>query len=105
MTTPQERRFTEVLLQMEGNLALQDPAVQRALNITSGQKKSIRELTAKHNETLMNLRFRSDDQQASESARAQLSKDLDEDLGKLLSDEQVAKLKALQGREFAMTSG
>lgn len=105
MTTPQERRFTEVLLQMEGNLALQDPAVQRALNITSGQKKSIRELTAKHNETLMNLRFRSDDQQASESARAQLSKDLDEDLGKLLSDEQVAKLKALQGKEFAMASG
>lgn len=100
----QQGRLKELWIQRLGNSALLVPEVQKELKMTDAQLEKVKNLQAKQGEA---NRAVFEKVQSGEIDRSEIreimeknSRILNEELGKVLDDEQRAKLKAMGGAEF-----
>jgi hypothetical protein len=104
LTADQMKRLDEIGVQIQGNRALLVPAVQKALGLSEETIKKANELQTKQNEANMSIFEKVRNQEISqEEMRAAMEKNnkaLNDELGKLLTPEQAAKLKEMGGKEF-----
>lgn len=100
----QMKRLGELLLQREGNSALNNEATQKALGLSSDQVGKIKDLQAKQQEANQALREKMQNQEISreeyQDAQTKNRKTLDDELAKVLTADQQAKFKEMQGKPF-----
>ncbi|MBS1701362.1 MAG: hypothetical protein JST12_06865 [Armatimonadetes bacterium] len=100
----QLKRVDEIHLQLQGNMAIMEPDVQKALGLSSDQTDKIKDLQTKQGEANRALFQKVRDQEISrEDMQAAFQKNNDtmkSELGKILTSDQAAKLKAMQGKPF-----
>jgi hypothetical protein len=100
----QMKRLSEISIQLQGNRAVLDADVQKKLNVTDEQKKKMEDLSTKLQEANRNLnqKVRNNEMTREEmqAARDKNNATLGDELVKLLTAEQSAKLKELQGKPF-----
>ena len=100
----QMKRLDEISIQLRGNAAITDEKVQKALGLSEDQLAKIKELNAKAQEANRSLQQKTRDQEITReeamAARTKNQKALNEELGKVLTAEQAAKLKDLGGKKF-----
>jgi hypothetical protein len=100
----QLKRVDEISLQLQGNLAIQSPETQKALGLSTDQVAKVQDLQKKQQEANMALFQKLRDQEISqEDMRSSMTKNNDvmkTELGKILTADQAAKLKAMQGKPF-----
>ncbi|HEY3780823.1 MAG TPA: hypothetical protein VGL56_07055 [Fimbriimonadaceae bacterium] len=104
LTPDQQTRLHQIFVQWRKNQAILDPEVQTSLGITSEQKTQITDLMAKRDEANTSLREKvqsgevsRDDSQA---IRTKNDATFEDQLGKLLTPDQAAKLKEMGGAPF-----
>lgn len=98
----QEARLAELVIQHAGNRAVLDPKVAAKLELTEEQKSKIAALREKQR-TGRNgggNTGQDTDRAAARAAREKAEKELDAEIGKILTDKQKADLKALGGKTF-----
>lgn len=100
----QQGRLKELWIQRMGNSALMVPEIQKELKMTDAQLEKVKNLQAKQGEA---NRAVFEKVQSGEIDRSEIraimernNKILNEELGKVLDDEQRGKLKAMGGAEF-----
>ncbi len=100
----QLKRVDEIHLQLQGNLAILEADVQKSLGLSSDQTEKIKDLQTKMNEANRGLFQKVRDQEITqEDMRAKMTANNDtmkSELGKILTSDQAAKLKAMQGKTF-----
>lgn len=100
----QLKRLGEISIQLRGNRAILDSEVQKALVVTDDQKKKIEDLNGKQREANRAVMEKVRNQEITrEDARASRDKNdkaMADELGKILSADQAAKLKAMGGKPF-----
>lgn len=100
----QLKRVDEIHLQLQGNLAILEADVQKSLGLSSDQTEKIKDLQTKMNEANRGLFQKVRDQEITqEDMRAKMTANNDtmkSELGKILTSDQAAKLKAMQGKAF-----
>jgi Spy/CpxP family protein refolding chaperone len=105
LTADQQKRVKEIGLQIQKNGAIADPDVQNELNITAEQKSKIDDLMQKFQGAMMDLgqKMRSGeiDQEAARPLFKKNADTLNDELGKILTADQAAKLKMMGGAPFA----
>lgn len=104
LTPDQMKRLGEILIQMQGDQAVADPDVQTAINFTDDQKAKLKDLTTKYREATRSLmekvRSQELDQAAAREAMTTNQKALTDEIHKILTPEQVEKLKTMGGAPF-----
>lgn len=104
LNADQMKRLDEIGVQLAGNRAILVPAVQKALGLSEDTIKKAQELQTKQNEANRSIQEKVMNQEISreeaQAAREKNNKALDDELAKLLSAEQAAKLKEMQGKPF-----
>jgi len=109
LTPDQFKRLKEISLQHEGNAAAADPVFQADLNITDDQKAKIGELQKKQIAAMMELgqkmRDGEMDQDGMRAAMAKNTEIMNSEIGKLLTDDQKAKIKSMGGAPFTLKEG
>ncbi len=100
----QQKRLRELWLQRQGNGAISNEAIQKELGLSDDQKKKIKDLQAKQQAANAAIREK---MMSGEIDRSEImplmeknTKILNEEYGKLLTEEQAAKLKSMQGAPF-----
>jgi len=105
----QMKRLNELLLQREGNNALTQEDVQKALNFTSDQTQKVKDLMTKQQEANAALRTKQQNQEMTReevtAARTKNTQTMNEELAKILTSDQAAKLKEMQGKAFTFDTG
>ena len=100
----QMKRLGELLLQREGNGALARAEVQKALGFTADQTQKVKDLQQKERDAQQGIREKTRNQEMTpeeaQAARAKNTKTMNEELAKILTAEQAAKFKEMQGKEF-----
>jgi len=104
LTPDQQKRLLEINIQLSGNRSILIPDVQKGLALTDDQKAKAKGLSEKAGEANQSVFekvrngeiSREDVQGIMEKNR----KALDDELGKLLTDDQKAKLKDMAGKPF-----
>ncbi|HVT13159.1 MAG TPA: hypothetical protein VHE55_12920 [Fimbriimonadaceae bacterium] len=100
----QMKRLGELLLQRQGYSALNDESVQQALKMTSEQIQKVKDLTDKEREASQALfQRRRDGTMTQEEVQAAMQKNADTtkaELAKVLTPDQDAKFKDMQGKPF-----
>jgi hypothetical protein len=100
----QVTRLGEIRIQLAGNRAILDADVQKALGLSEEQKSKINDLNNKVQEAMRSLfQQMQDGSMTREQLQESMSKNnetLNTELGKVLTAEQAAKLKAMGGKEF-----
>jgi len=106
LTKDQMTRLHEVNIQIAGNMAATFPDVQKDLGISDDQIAKIKDLQAKQQEANMAL-FQNQDMSREERTAAftKNSEMLNTEIGKVLTDAQRTKLKAMGGKEFKQDNG
>lgn len=105
LTPEQGKRFKEIRIQMQGNRILLDPEIQKELGVTSDQKMKIDKIQSDMQEGMRSMMqdMQGGGGMSREEMRAEMQKrqkKMDEDLGKVLTVEQAAKLKEMAGKPF-----
>ena len=104
LNADQMKRLDEIGVQLAGNRAIFVPAVQKALGLSEDTIKQAQALQTKQNEANQSIQEKARNQEISreeaQAAREKNNKALDDELIKLLSAEQAAKLKEMQGKPF-----
>lgn len=109
LTKEQVTRLNELVIQRAGNSAILRPEVQKELAITDEQKKKIADLQTKQREAMqqafsgMQDMSREERQEAMTKMRESIQKNekvMNDELGKILTADQAAKLKAMGGAPF-----
>jgi hypothetical protein len=93
----QVKRLREIDLQQRGPMALYDPEVRKALDITEKQLKELKELAAETNKALHKAHDDKDQKAIDAAIESGLKK-----LGDLLTDEQKKKWKEMLGKSFTV---
>jgi len=108
----QMKRLGEIQVQLQGNRAILNADVQKQLGMTSDQIQKIKDLQTKQQEANQSLRQKMQSQEMTrEEAQAAMQKNntaMNDELGKILTADQTAKLKSIGGKEFkadAQTGG
>lgn len=100
----QLKRVDEINLQLQGFLAVATPSIQEALGFTTEQKAKVTDLQTKQREANQGLGQQLRDQAITmEDFRDRMTKNNDvmkAELGKILTADQAAKFKAMQGKTF-----
>ncbi len=100
----QQKRLKELWIQRLGNGAIQNADLQKELGVTDDQKAKVKSLQDKQNEANQALfeKMRNGEIDRSEimPIMTKNRKTLDEELGKILTDDQKAKLKTMGGTPF-----
>jgi Spy/CpxP family protein refolding chaperone len=104
LTPEQQTRLRQISIQLQGPRAVLNPEVGSQLNLTEAQQTRIRELMQRHREANQSVmqRVRSGEiemQQAMETTRRN-DEALGAEIAKVLTPEQAAKLKAMEGSKF-----
>lgn len=111
LSEDQVKRLREIQIQLEGNRAILRAEVQKALGLREDQKQKIAGIQQKSQEELQALieEMRGGgggfDREAMQAEMAKRGNKLSEELGKVLTVDQAAKLKAMGGKEFKATAG
>lgn len=100
----QLKRVDEIILQLQGNSAIAQPDVQKALAMTEDQIAKVKDLQTKQREASMALRQKVQNQEMTrEEMTAAVTKNnetMKTELGKILTSAQADKLKGMQGKTF-----
>lgn len=106
LTPEQWKRLWEIWVQNQGNRAILNEQVQKDLGITDDQKAKIKDLQTKQQEAGAAMREKMQngeiDRSEIQDIMAKQQKTMDEELGKILTSEQAAKLKEMGGKEFKL---
>lgn len=104
LTEAQRKRLKEIGIQMQGNRAITDPEVQKALNMTDDQKTKVKALSDKSQEAMQSLMEKMRNQEIDrDEMRASMEKNnkvMDEELAKILTEDQKKALAAMGGKKF-----
>lgn len=97
----QESRLAELVIQRTGNRAVLDEKVAEKIGLTAEQKSQIAGLREKlRSSRQTGGQAGQEDREAARAAREKMDKELDAEIGKILTDKQKAELKALGGKPF-----
>ncbi len=100
----QMMRLDEISIQRRANSAITDEKVQKALGLSDEQVSKIKDIKTKSDEANQSLNAKARAQEITREeateARAKNAKVFDEELGKVLTAEQAAKLKEMGGKKF-----
>lgn len=109
LTGPQNKRLLEIQVQLAGDRALLLPAVQKNLALNESQLAKIKDLQAKQQEANQSImeRMRNGELERDQigELRAKNDKILGEELAKIMTTDQAAKLKAMAGKPFKADNG
>jgi Spy/CpxP family protein refolding chaperone len=101
LSKDQAKRLKEISLQLQGAMALRDPAVAKGLKITDDQTTKIKELFDQAQQDFRKIfEDAAGDQEAARKKLAEYRKDFNAKAMKLLTDEQRTKWKELTGKPF-----
>lgn len=102
----QEARLAELVIQRAGNRAVLDEKVATKLSVTAQQKSQLDALREKQRSARQGggQQGQGTDREAARAAREKMEKELDAEIGKILTDKQKAELKALGGKPFKFDS-
>ncbi len=105
----QMKRLGELLLQRQGYGAVTQEAMQKTLDLNDDQKSKIKDLAAKNQEAMTAIRQKQRDQELTreEATDAQMkaTKSYNEALSAILTADQNAKFKDMQGKPFTFDTG
>jgi len=98
----QEARLAELVIQRAGNRAVLDEKVATKLAVTAEQKSKLDALREKQRASRGGggQQGQGADREAARAAREKMEKELDAEIGKILTEKQKADLKALGGTPF-----
>jgi hypothetical protein len=100
----QMKRLGELVIQRGGNNSLMQADVQKALNFTAEQTAKVKDLQQKQQEASTALREKVRNQELtreeSQAAQQKNQKTMGEELAKILTADQAAKFKEMQGKAF-----
>ena len=100
----QLKRVDEINLQIQGNLAVMSADVQKSLGLSTDQVDKIKDLQKKQGEATQALMQKMRDQELTRedfmAANTKNNDTMKVELGKILTSDQAAKLKAMQGKPF-----
>lgn len=109
LTSDQQKRLKEIAIQLQGNSAILQEDVQKELGITDNQKDAIEAAMQAQRDQMDEMRENGGgpgeggpggDRQAMMAAMKKMQDSLNTELGKVLTTEQAAKLKAMGGKTF-----
>lgn len=104
LTPEQQKRLKEIWVQLQGNRAIMDAKIQDELGFDQGQKDAVKALQAKQQEATQSLMEKMRNQEIDREQMQEISRKNDEtmlaELGKILKEDQAAKLKAMGGAPF-----
>jgi protein CpxP len=104
LTKEQTARLKEINIQLAGNSAAAFPDVQTALGLTADQIAKIKDLGTKQQEANGALMQKVQDGEMTReevmAARTKNGETYKTEIGKILTDDQKAKLKTMGGKEF-----
>ncbi len=104
LTAEQQKRLKEIWVQLQGNRAIMDAKIQDELGFDQGQKDAVKALQAKQQEAAMSLMEKMRNQEIDREQMTEISRKNDEvmlaELGKIMKEDQAAKLKAMGGAPF-----
>jgi len=105
----QMKRLGELLLQRESFNALTQEGNQKALGLSSDQVAKIKDLQAKQTEANTSIRDKVRNQEMTQeeatAARQKNAKTFSEEVAKVLTADQAAKFKDMQGKAFTFDTG
>lgn len=101
----QSERLGQITVQAAGINAVRIPRVEKALSLKDDQKKQIAEITEGANQKRMEA-FRSagQDREAAVAASQKITKETEEAVAKVLTDEQKKSLEELKGKPFDVSA-
>jgi len=101
LTPEQSKRLKELVVQRTGNGIANDPMFQKDLGITDDQKAKLASLQAKQREAMMSL-FQNQDmsREDRQAAMEKNTKIMNDEIDKILTDDQKAKVKTMGGAPF-----
>lgn len=104
LTADQNKRLHEIWIQVSGNAVILDEGVQKDLGITDAQKAKIKDLQTKQNDAnqavFEKVQNGEIDRSEIQGIMKKNSDALNAELGKVLTDDQKNKLKAMSGKPF-----
>lgn len=107
LSADQVKRLDEIVIQLQGDEAVNDPDVQKQINFTEDQKTKLKDLETKLQDATRSLtekmRNQEIDRQAAMEAMQKNQKAMSDEIHKLLTSDQQAKLKELGGKKFEAT--
>lgn len=106
LNADQAKRLREISIQLQGTLAATDPEFQADLKITEDQKTKIAALQQKQMDAMMELfgkmRDGSLDREGMRDAMKKNGEIFKTEVGKILTDDQKAKIKSMSGAPFEL---
>lgn len=106
---PQEKRLKELSIQRQGNSAIMNEDVQKELALTDAQKAKVKELQTKQQEamqaTMEKMRNGEIERDQIRDIMSKNQKIMNDELGKILTTDQAAKLKTMGGAPFKFEEG
>lgn len=100
----QIKRLRELFVQRAGNGALVREDIQNELGFSSDQKKQVADIQASQREVMMDAMQKMRNGEMEREEMQELMKknndSMNEELGKILNDNQASKFKAMRGAEF-----
>ena len=98
----QKARLAELVIQRAGNRAVLNETVASKLAVTADQKTQLAALREKQRASRGGggQQGQGADREAARAAREKMEKELDAEIAKILTDKQIAELKALGGKPF-----
>ncbi len=104
LTADQHKRLKEIQIQLAGNLAATDKDVQKSLALTDDQRASIKRLqqqAQQANRSVFDKMRDGEIDRTTVGTSIKHNRDaLNTEIGKILTDDQKAKLKAMSGKTF-----
>lgn len=104
LTEDQTKRAKGLFLQRGGNAALMNATIQKDLGFTDGQKAKLKDLQEKSMAAMMGLFQKMRDgemtREEMQAARQTNDKTMNDEIGKILTDTQKAKIKDMSGTTF-----
>ncbi len=104
LTADQQKRLTEIFIQVRGTQAVLNADIQKALEVTDDQKTKIADLLKRQQQANQEIQAKVRDQSIDQAeARTEMQKNtkvLGEEVDKVLTDAQKAKLKEMEGKKF-----
>jgi len=107
LTPDQYSRLKGISIQLSGNVAIQNPEIQADLGLTEAQKTKIKTLQQQQqdaNRTLFDQMRDGDlDRDQIQAAMKKSAQVMNDELGKVLTEDQKGKMKTLAGKPFTAT--
>ena len=109
LTADQQKRLKEISVQLAGNGAVNDKEIAKELAITVDQQRKIEDLQKKSGEAMRTVgqRMRNGeiDREEMRPLMEKIQSVTNDELGKILTDAQKARLKAMGGKPFVKAEG